>query len=253
MRRDTIYPHRSVRSIHLSPARLFTALIVAVGLTSCIYATHQRLLLGHNRISTTLLEFFGIPLAGVSNINIFATLGSAEMTVPNTFHLKDDPFRIYVLFVCSMLGLLAIHRRVELARNFVVFLIVLLLVGAGVMIFSPSFEIGSAEFTQIWLRQELLVWLLLPWFSASLFVLMQPALWGGLLWALIVQAYAFVWSAVRLAFCLAMLHYSGLLFVPLLWFGLGMLADVVYLLVFFSLSTHQAAGRAWGRRMSWQS
>ena len=253
MRRATIYPHRSVRSIHLTGVRILMALVVAVGLMTSMYVIRQRLLLEHNRISTTVLEFFGVPLVKVTNINIFAPLGAAEAAVPDGFHLKNDPWRVYILFVCSTLGLLVIHRRVELARNFVVFLIVLILVGTGVMIFSQSFEIGPTEFTQIWLRQEVLVWLLLPWFSASLFVLMQPALWSGLLWSLAVEVYAFVWSAVRLAFCLAVLHYSGLLFVPLLWFGLGMLADVIYILVFFSLSTHQAAGRAWGRRMSWQS
>lgn len=98
----------------------------------------------------------------------------------------------------------------------------------------------------------MLVWLVLPWFSSALFVLLHPDLRWGVLWALLVQGYAVVWSAVRLAFGVAVIHYSGLLFVPLLWFGLGLLADNIYLLVFFSLSTRQAAGKTWGRRMSWR-
>jgi hypothetical protein len=66
------------------------------------------------------------------------------------------------------------------------------------------------------------------------------------------QAFGFIWSAVRLAFCLGILHYSGLLFMPVLWFTLGLLADVLYIVVFLSLSTRVASLRAWGRRTSWQ-
>jgi hypothetical protein len=39
---------------------------------------------------------------------------------------------------------------------------------------------------------------------------------------------------------------------PVLWFTLGLLADVLYIVVFLSLSTRVASLRAWGRRTSWQ-
>ena len=96
------------------------------------------------------------------------------------------------------------------------------------------------------------MWLLLPWFSAGLLVVLQPTVWPGLIWAVLMQAYGFLWSAIRLAFCLGVLHFSGLLFMPLLWFTLGLLADVLYIVVFLSLSTRVAGLRAWGRRASWQ-
>jgi len=252
MRRDVIYPHRSIRSLDLTPERILAAIVLALALSIVLYGARGQLLFEHNRIASRLLEFSGIPLTGAAKLSVFPPIGTTEVAVTDILHFKSHPLRIAVLFVSSVIGLLVVHRRVQLARNFIVFLIALLLIAAGVMVFSQSFEVQSAEFTQIWLREEVLVWLLLPWFSASLFVLARPDSWSGVIWALAVQAFAFLWSAVRLAFCLAVLHYSGLLFVPLLWFGFGLLADNIYLLVFFSLSTHQAVGKAWGRRLSWQ-
>jgi hypothetical protein len=252
MRRDAIYPHRSVRFLHLTAVRLLTALAFAVALTGGMYAERNRILVEHTRISNQLLRLCGIPLTGVTTVDVFGKMAASEITITSVFHYRNDPKRVAVLFISSVIVLLAVHRRVELARNFVLFLGVLLLVAAGVMIFSQSFEIESGEFTQIWLRQEVLVWLLLPWLSSALFVLLHPDLRWGVLWALLVQGYAVVWSAVRLAFGVAVIHYSGLLFVPLLWFGLGLLADNIYLLVFFSLSIRQSAGKTWGRRVSWR-
>lgn len=252
MRRDTIYPHRSIRSLELTPERILAAILLAVVLTFAMYVGRDRLFVEHNRIAATLLDLSGIPISGTAKIDIFPVVGSADGAVTEIFHYQTSPRRVAILLISSIVALLIVHRRVHLARNFIVFLFILLLLAAGVMIFFQSFELQSAEFTQIWLREEVLVWLILPWFSASLFVLARPAAWTGILWALGVQIFGFVWSAVRLAFCLAMIHYSGLLFVPLLWFAFGLLADNIYLLVFFSISTHQAASKAWGKRLSWQ-
>lgn len=252
MRRESIYPHRSIRSIELTPERILAAILVAVALTFAMYAGRDRLFVEHNRIAATLLDLSGIPSSGTARIDIFPVVGSTDVAVTEIFHYQTSPLRVAILLVSSVVALLVVHRRVYLARNFVVFLLILLLLAAGVMVFFQSFELQSQEFTQIWLREEVLVWLILPWFSASLFVLARPDAWTGILWALGVQVFGFVWSAVRLAFCLALIHFSGLLFVPLLWFAFGLLADNIYLLVFFSLSTHQAAGKAWGKRLSWQ-
>ena len=252
VRRAVIYPHRSVRGLHVTAARLVIAVIVAAFLSVGVYLSRERLLFEHNRISRGLVELCDLTVLGVQTVDVFGPIGSTPVVVTKVFRFGDAPVRVGILFMASVIGLLAIHRRVQLARNFVVFLLILLLVAVGVMVFSQSFEIGSAEFAQIWLRMEVLVWLLVPWFSAFLFVLLEPAVWLGILWALAVQAYAFLWSAFRLAFCLAVVHYSGLLFVPLLWFCLGLLADLVYLMVFYSLATHTAIGRSWGKRAMWQ-
>ncbi|MCU1334687.1 MAG: hypothetical protein JWO19_268 [Bryobacterales bacterium] len=252
MRRTAIYPHRSIRSLPLNTGRLLAALGFAIALTALVYWARAPLLARHNQISAALLRLCNIPLEGSTQVDVFEPIGSAEVVTTTAFRLDRQPIRVAILFVSAVVALLAVYRGVELARNFVVFLLVLLMLGAGVMVFAPGSEITSAEFSQIWLRGELLVWLLLPWFSAGLLVMLQPEAWPGLMWAVLMQAYGFVWSAIRLAFCLGVLHYSGLLFMPLLWFTLGLLADVLYVVVFFSLSTHVAGLRVWGRRTYWQ-
>lgn len=225
--------------------------MLSLVLTVATFWFRAPLLAWHNHLSTALLRLCDIPLGDSAQVEVFAPIGSAEVATTSVFRLRQQPLRVAILFVGAVLALLAVYGRVELARNFILFLLVLLLTAAAVMVFSGA-EITSAEFSQIWLRGEILVWLLLPWFSAGLLVVLQPAAWPGLIWAVLMQAYGFFWSAIRLAFCLGVLHYSGLLFMPLLWFALGLLADVLYIVVFLSWSTRVAGFFAWGRRISWQ-
>jgi len=120
----------------------------------------------------------------------------------------------------------------------------------AVIVLNPSFYFDSAMYEKTWLRGEILVWILLPWVSAFLFVLTLPSLAAGLVWSLWTEAYAIIWSAVRLAFCLGTLHYTGILFLPLLWFCFGILFDLVYVLLFYSMALHFSSKRSAGERKS---
>ncbi len=246
MRRSFIYPHRSIRSVRLTPGRIFLAVVTGIVLTVLVATQHGRLMIEHNRISRAIVELAGVPVLGVEMAPLFPGLEPAPAAVVASSRLDGDPFRLLILFAVGMLVLLQIHRRVPLARGFVVFLMILLLVATAVVVFHPSSQFGSVEFTQIWLRGEMLVWLLLPWFSAAMFVLIHPLFGAG--WALATQLYGFLWSAIRLAFSICLIHYTGILFVPMAWFALGLLADMVYLVVSYSIAVEWASSRAWGRR-----
>jgi hypothetical protein len=212
-----------------------------------VIATQQgRLVDEHNRLTRTMVELAGVPVEGIEQAPLFPGLQAAPAVVVSASRLDGKPFELLILFAVGMLVLLQVHRRVPLARGFVVFLMILLLVATAVVVFHPSSQFGSVEFTQIWLRGEMLVWLLLPWFSASMFVLIHPLFGAG--WALATQLYGFLWSAVRLAFTICLIHYSGILFVPMAWFALGLLADMVYLVVSYSIAVEWASRRAWGKR-----
>jgi hypothetical protein len=232
LRRPFIYPHRSVRSIRLTPGRIFLAAVTAIVLTVLVATQHGWLVTEHNQLTRALVELAGVPVTGVEMAPLFPGLQSAPAVVVSSN--------------VGMLVLLQVHRRVPLARGFVLFLMILLLVATAVVVFHPASQFGSVEFTQIWLRGELLVWLLLPVFSAAMFVLIHPLF--GAAWALATQLYGFLWSAVRLAFSICLIHYSGILFVPIAWFALGLLADMVYLVVSYSIAVEWASRQAWGRR-----
>ena len=250
MRRAYIYPHRSVRSFPLSRRRLITALGMALLLSAAVVYFGRSLLAAHNRISSFVLSQTRIPSSGLRIVEVFPFLGSAAAPDVPVPHHRTNPLRTGVSFAACVLALMLIHRRVPLSRNFVVFLLILLCAAGAVIVFNPSFYFDSAMFEQIWLRGEILVWIILPWVSAFLFVLTLPSAPTGVAWALLVQVYAVVWSAVRLAFCLGVLHYTGILFLPLLWFCLGLLFDLVYILVFYSLALHLSIKKDGGLRAS---
>src|SRR5271157_2672631 len=50
MRRDVIYPHRSIRSLDLTPERILAAIVLALALSIVLYGARGQLLFEHNRI-----------------------------------------------------------------------------------------------------------------------------------------------------------------------------------------------------------
>jgi hypothetical protein len=163
---------------------------------------------------------------------------------------RASPLRNGIFFAAALTALIFAHRRFPLGRNFVIFLMILLCASGIVVLFVPSFSFDAVVYSQIWLRGEILIWLLLPWVSALLFVLTLPSIAGGFLWAFLIELYVVFWSALRLAFCLGVLHYTGILFLPLLWFVLGILFDLVVVLFFYSLALQQSIKRSIGGRRS---
>jgi hypothetical protein len=224
------------------------AVFIAAILCGSVAANSVELFTWHSRFCQSLLELTGVPVAGEKTIELFEGLSTAAVPATPSVRLESNPLRFALLAVAGVLVLGLIHRSIPLARGFVLFLLALLLITACVIVIHPSSQFGGVEFAQIWLRGEVLVWLLLPVFSAAMFTLIQPTLIIGMTLTVLVQVFGILWSAVRMAFCLAVMHYSGILFIPILWFALGILADMVYLMVFYSMAVHWNASRCWGRR-----
>ena len=239
-----------MRSYPLSRVRLLVPLGLALIMSAVIFFFSAPLLTAHGRMARCLLYFTSIPVTSNTFIEVFPHLPRvAAPEVPFPSH-RANPARTAILFAVSLIGLILIHRRIPLGRNFVVFLAILLCAAGGVILFSSTFNFDSAMYTKIWLRGEVLVWLILPWMSAFVFILVLPSIVRGIVWSLLLQAYVMVWSAVRLAFCLGTLHFTGVLYLPLLWFCLGVLFDLVCLVFFYSLALHDSLKRVEGERAS---
>lgn len=250
MRREFIYPHRSVRAFPVSRRRLYIAIGMAVVISAAVLYFHASLLDFHDGLSSFLLNKTGIPSTGARSVGIFPHLGPVSVPVIPFPPHRANPLRTVTVFAVALFALFLIYRRFPLSRNFVLFLIVLLCTAGGVILFNPTFRFDSAMYAQMWLRGEVLVWILLPWVSAFLLVLTLPSIGSGVVWASLLQIYAVVWSAMRLAFCLGVLHFTGILFMPLLWFCLGILFDLVYILVCYSLALQVSIKQAGGERAS---
>ena len=248
-----IYPHRSVRCLPVTGIHLIVALLVSTVICGFTAFYAIELMNAHGRIAGYLMEFAGIPNSGWAAVGIFPGLQPAlsPVTTIPAFHSLPDGARM--MLIAAIVILLLVSRRYVLTRSLAGFLIFLLIVSAIVNAVKPDIHFESQTFGQIWLRGEMLVWLLLPWVSSLLFVLPQPNLAEGIGWALLVQVYGFLFSALRMVFSLGVLHYTGMLFLPLIWFGMGTLSDLLFLLFFYSISVYRVSGRAWGLRSSWQS
>jgi hypothetical protein len=208
------------------------------------------LLAAHGRLTQFILRVTGIPAGGSRTVEVFPSLWSA--TIPDIFfpHMQSYPWRTVLLFAITAATLVVLFRIIPLSRGYVIFLMILIGSAALAIRFSPTFFLSCAEFHQIWLRGEILVWILLPWASTFLFLLTIPSFAAGLAWALLLQIYSIIWSAVRLAFCLGIFHFSGVLFLPLLWFALGTLFDLVYVVLLYSLALHFSFNKILGLRTS---
>lgn len=252
-RRDSIYPHRSVRALPFSNSRLWVGVALALAITfwSVLYAVP--IMQAHSLVAAALAGWAGLPVTGWAPVGVFQGLEPATgplMAIP-TFGDVNEGARLALLI--AIVALLVVAQRFSLFRNVANFLIVLLVASAVANAVFDSFRLESITFGQIWLRQEMLVWLILPWVLLLLFVLPQPNLLRGLVWVVFLQGYAFLFSAVRMVFVLGMLHYTGLIFMPPLWFLLGTMSDLLFVLFFYSLSIHRSSGELWGVRDSWQS
>mgnify|MGYP003577404213 CR=1 FL=1 len=110
---------------------------------------------------------------------------------------------------------------------------------AGGEVFSGAIALREPDtFAIVWTHTELLVWLVLPSMAALLFVTVQPSWARGLAWMVAIQAFAVFWSAARFVVVLGTAGFLGPVLLPALWFGWGLLADVLYVTTFFSVVVH---------------
>jgi hypothetical protein len=234
--------------VRLTPAQVFAALVSASGLTAFIAFFHQDLLRIHQGICRALLAWVGIPILGTQDVELYPVLSTVAVDLLDVRRLDQHPFLFLSLFCGVVLILLALHKRFPLVRGLIVFVIALVCFGAGDILLQPDKQLAAMEFATAWLRGEVLVWLLLPWFAAAMMIAVHPMTHLGVSLSVLTVAACFVWSAIRLAFGLAVMHIGGALFVPLFWFGLGFLADVVLLTVAYSIAVFLVAERLPGRR-----
>lgn len=251
--RNRIYPHRSVRSVPLTTARVAAGVVLALLLTALTAYYAVPIMELHSIVAAKMVELAGLPVTGWTPVDVFPGLqpGSAPVIEIPTFAQVSTCARFAL--IASIVLLLIAAARFSLFRNLAYFLIALLAVSAGASLVFDTFRLQSTMFGQIWLRQEMLVWLVMPWVLLLLFVLPHPRLASGLGWVVFLYAYGFFYSALRMVFILGVMHYTGLLFMPVLWFAFGTLSDLLYVLFFYSIAVNRMSGELWGARSAWQS
>jgi hypothetical protein len=242
-----------VRSLPVSSLRIWAGLALAALITIFYVVYAVPIMEAHSAAAAVFAGLAGLPITGWVPIGVFPGLQPATgpvLAIP-TFRELNSAAQFGIIL--AIVALLLVSKRFSLFRNLANFLIVMLFASAVSNAVFDNYRLQSTTFGQIWLRQEILVWLILPWVLILLFVFPQPNLLLGLAWVLFLQLYGFFFSALRMVFVLGVLHYTGLLFMPPLWFLLGTLSDLLFVLFFYSLAIHRSSGELWGVRNTWQS
>jgi hypothetical protein len=236
--------------LEVGSLRPFAALALAAILSAALVLWADRIIEVHAAIVLSVLRLSGVPVTGVVPVDVFAAI--ADRAPAPAFTVHGGSVRTLVALGITIVALVTVHRRVQLARTFAAFVLVVVGITVARLLVPPPFTLPPEALTQMWVRTELLVWLVLPWVTCFLFLAMQPSALAGIGWILAVQGFGIVWSAIRLAFSLATLHHTGVLLVPALWFVLGLLSDVLYVIAFYSWSVHLALMRDAGDRSAWR-
>jgi len=221
---------------------------VAAGLSLTVLASSGRVLQFHEWLCRTILLRAGVPTPASSLMAIAPGLPSVEVPVVVVPPMTSVRTATLAAVGSVLVALVLLHRYYPLARTFLAVTMALIIVAVTVGFLNPAFTIDSDAYTKLWLRTQFVLWLLLPWIMTFLVLPIEPSPLRGVGWILTVGAYGLIWSAFRLAFCLAVFHHTGIAFSTMLWFNLGPLSDLLYILVFYSLAVRRASARLCGRR-----
>lgn len=251
--RGFIFPHRSVRFSDVGWGRVLLALLVALGLSIFMYRNAVPIMKWHTALAINLAGKLNLPIVGYKPVSVFPNIEPAQAPLTSVPKFQEIGIAGRMLWLLCLLGLTILAARFQLLRSFMVLLIFLLLASAIVSSVYERYEFDAGVFGQIWYRQVMLVWILLPWVTSILFLVFQPSILEGLGWVLLSQAYSFVFSVIRMMFVMGVLHYTGLILFPCVWFLVGTLAELIFLLQFYSISIYRATGKQYQGRSSWAS
>ena len=100
MRRDFIYPHRSVRSIPIAAGRVLLAFLTAVLVTAGVVWRPGVTLKLHDDLTRAALVLAGIPVAGAAVAEVFPALGDAPLTVMTVPRMEQQPWNMRCFWHC---------------------------------------------------------------------------------------------------------------------------------------------------------
>jgi hypothetical protein len=244
--RPFILSHRSVRGIRLTLPRVALMIVTAGTVSLSVFLSGHWLLNLHQESCQRILEAIGVSVTTIS-FTMAPVAGAIAATLVDVPALAGN--RVAMLSIgVAILALVAVHRAFPVARSLVFFVLSLLAVSLAMAFLNPQFRVDSGSFIRLWIGTQFALWMAIPWVCAFLVMPIEPSALRGIAWVVAIGIYAFFWSILRLAFCLGVLHYTGAMFLTGLWFGFGPLADLLYVLVFYSLAVRHASLRVWGYR-----
>jgi hypothetical protein len=226
--------HRSIRPASISGLSISFALATATALSFLVLRYGGAIAEFHQTIVERVLVATGIPLAASSTP---IRLWSFDVPVPGIVlaDYSNRPGLMALTGACAASLIAGIYFRVRISRMLLSLLFALLGASFLNLVLGGGFGTDAGSFTLLWLRFEFVIWMLAPFIMALFAGIVLQASWWLAFWIVMPTLYSILWSACRLAFCLGILHLTGSLLAPMLWFTMGTLADVLYISLFYSV------------------
>lgn len=196
----------------------------------------------HNQLCSRIFDLTGIH-SQTSILTVLPQISAVHVT--SEAGNSGQSGARWISFLVVFGALTAVAFMNPMLRAFSFFVSGLLIVSGVLALVKPDFAVPPEAFALLWLRTQIALWVLLPCLVSLLVVPIEPSLIRGVASCLLISVYAIVWSAVRLVLCLTVIQSTGILFVTTLWFALGPLSDLVYILFFYSIVVRQASIRLW--------
>jgi hypothetical protein len=231
-------PHRSNRSLPISIAQIAGASVAAASICAAVLMLGSSILSGHNWLCSAILRWANVTIVGLQPANLYR----AGLLTVDGFLIEAStgglasPHQLaaataLIVFVAALVG----WRRPFL-RGLAVSVVVVIVVAAGATLFSPRTSWSTAHFSRLWLRVELAVWLTAPWLAASTMVF-RTGVGPRLISAIAaLELYLICWSAIRMAAGIALVAAVGAGAVPVVFFLVGPICDLLSVMVFYSLA-----------------
>jgi len=192
---------------------------------------------GHSWLSIALLRAAGVPISSIEPENLyrFGFLAINALLIETS----SDAAASGVSGAATAAGIVVVATlagwRLPFVRGIAVATAIVVAIGVWTAFASPDPR-TTAHFSRLWVRLELALWVVMPWLAACILTFRMGA-GVGLLSALVAfELYSICWSAIRMAAGIACIAAVGVGAVPVVFFAIGPICDLLSLLVFYSMA-----------------
>ncbi len=227
--------HRSARCISISALHVARAAFLACIVSTVVVLLGNTIVSGHSQLSIALLRAAGVPISSIQPDNLyrfgFLAINALRIETSSGTAASGLSATIAagVVFLATLVG-----WRLPFVRGVAVATAIVVAIGVCTA-FASADPWTTAYFSHTWVRLELALWIIMPWLAACILTFRLGA-GVRLLSALVAfELYSICWSAIRMAAGIACIAAVGVGAVPLVFFAIGPICDLLSLLVFYSL------------------
>lgn len=243
--RGRIPMHRSIRHVKFNQTRFLLVITAALTCSAMLYWKIDGLISFYCHLEEWVLRFGGVPFQRVSG----DFLGHIPIPVwsVETFNPVAEPWVALCYVIATMIIMFITWRCHCIPTPVGAWLGVVslvLLLATLILHWKPEPLLTPQAFSGLWGKITLGTALIYPCLWAFLLGILPLPLSRTIFWFLLALMFFFVWSAVRMAFFLALAHWAGVIWLPIgIVFG-GTIPDCLVLIVAFGF-VMEKAGESW--------